>query len=168
MGIRYKREFPQNLRNYLPHFASSYKKRFTDFTPDLLEKASDVSSVVSKMPIIKATIASYAIENGNVNFKILVTKNGFTIRKIKKQFYEFQELENLLSSKYITYIRQGVFMKGQLPHKEEFNFNNLQSLEKLKDQLKIYLESTSNQPVNSTVINEEYKLGNTNIETSSS
>lgn len=45
------------------------------------------------MPVIKATVQSYAVDQGTVNFKILITKDSIAQKKLKKSYAEFLELD---------------------------------------------------------------------------
>lgn len=45
------------------------------------------------MPIIKANITSYAIEEGSINFKIIVFKDNYSLKKVKKTYNDFYELD---------------------------------------------------------------------------
>lgn len=45
--------------------------------------------------------------------------------------------------------------KNELPKRDQYNFNNIQSIEQFKNQLRMYLDSLSNEP--NTKINEELK-----------
>eukprot|EP00347_Sterkiella_histriomuscorum_P014587 403360313 len=191
MGIKYKREYPQSRRNYLPRGDEKVQKivntqlfgygnynekllgndplstmQFTGGPSDLKQTFNNQTSL-TRMPVIKATVQSYAIEQATVNFKILVTKENFAQKKIKKTYNDFLELDQILESKYVKYIRRGIMSKCELPKRDQFNFNNIQSLEQYKNQLKQYLDSLSNEP--NTQINEENKddltVGtNTNVE----
>ena len=65
------------------------------------------------------------MEQGTVNFKILVHIDNYPQRKLKKTYEEFLDLDQMLQSKYSKYLRMGVFTKSDLPDKATFNFNNL-------------------------------------------
>ena len=89
----------------------------------------NLNNQLLRLPIIKANVNSYAIEDAVVNFKILVYKDNFPIKKLKKTYAEFLELDQILDTKYAALIRQGVFFKGEFPVKDEYNFNQIQSIE---------------------------------------
>ena len=50
--------------------------------------------------------------------------------------------------------------KMELPKRDQYNFNNIQSIEQYKNVLKQYLDSLSNEPTH-TQINEENKQDDT-------
>lgn len=51
-----------------------------------------------------------------------------------------------MESKYVKYIKKGYFVKLEIPKKEDFNFNSINSLELFKNNLKNYLEVLTNEP----------------------
>ncbi|CDW73194.1 UNKNOWN [Stylonychia lemnae] len=162
LGVRYKREFPQFLRNYLPPSDKNapYNIQYADANEALLgndvPRASyNLSASISRMPGIKATVQSYAVEQGTVNFKILIQKDNVTQKKLKKTYNDFLELDQIIETKYAKYIREGIMNKIELPKRDQYNFDIIQSLEQYKNQLKAYLDSLSNEP--NTKINEEQK-----------
>jgi|LauGreDrversion4_2_1035121.scaffolds.fasta_scaffold421932_3 hypothetical protein len=104
------------------------------------------SQVVVRMPIIKGSVVSYTVENGAVHFKIFAFKDQVSMWSVKKTYQDFVQLDSILESKYVEYIKRGILVKGELPKKEECNFSNLPSIELVKNQLKTYLEILSNQP----------------------
>lgn len=126
---------------------------------DLSKRNNDLRSIsaLSRVPVIKATVQSYAVEQGTVNFKILVHIDNYPQRKLKKTYEEFLDLDQMLQSKYSKYLRMGVFTKSDLPDKATFNFNNLQSIEQFKNHLRQYLDSLSNEL--NTSINESHDDG---------
>ena len=90
---------------------------------DLLDR-SRLSMV--KIPEIKATVANIIIEYGVIYFKIIVSKNGMAYRKTKKSFQDIEELDQIIDKKYSKLIKDGYINKGILPHKDNYNFNNIQ------------------------------------------
>ena len=54
----------------------------------------------------------------------------------------------------MKYIKKGILTKGDLPRKEDCNFSSLPAIELIKNSLKTYLETLSNQPA--TKINGEH------------
>ncbi len=94
----------------------------------------------------------------------MVMTDNYPQKKSKKTYEEFLELDQILESKYAKYIRQGLFLKGELPNKANFNFNNLQSIEQFKNQLKVYLDSLSNELSTSINGNDKDDLSSTGLQ----
>lgn len=99
-----------------------------------------------RIPIVKGSVTNYSVENSKVFFKIVVYRDGQAICSIKKTIQEFTALDQILESKYVKYIAKGILMKGELPKKEDCNFNSIPSLDLFRNALKNYLEILSNQP----------------------
>ncbi len=99
-----------------------------------------------KVPIIKAQVVAYSIEDGQVCLKLLIFKDTQLIANLKKTYAEFKALDEILESKYAKYIKKGYFVKSEMPKKEDFNFNSINSLELFKNSLKSYLEVLTNEP----------------------
>lgn len=81
------------------------------------------------MPIIKAIVQNFSVDQGTVNFKIMVKKDGISQKKLKKTYEEFYNLDQILHTKYAKYLKQGIFKKAVLPLKSQYNFNNTISIE---------------------------------------
>ncbi len=79
-------------------------------------------------------------------FKLLIFKDGQLVGNLKRTYAEFKALDEILESKYAKYIKKGIFVKGDMPSKEDFNFNSINSLELFKINLKNYLEILTNEP----------------------
>ena len=60
---------------------------------------------------------------------MLIFKDTKLVANIKKTYAEFKALDDIMESKYVKYIKKGYFFKLELPRKEEFNFNSINSLE---------------------------------------
>ena len=106
LSIKYKREAPQHLRTYFPVGT----KAPTDPTNDpFLHKDSKLprssTAVLHTLPIIKATITNYTIDQGIVFFKLIVSKDSYPQKKLKKTFGDFEELDQIIESKYVKYLR---------------------------------------------------------------
>jgi hypothetical protein len=145
LSIKYKREAPQHLRTYFPVGTKAPTDPTNDpFLPKDYKLPRSSTAVLHTLPIIKATITNYTIDQGIVFFKLIVSKDSYPQKKLKKTFGDFEELDQIIESKYVKYLRSGILKKKDLPKKEAYNFNNIQSLEQFKTQLKTYLESFSN------------------------
>ena len=85
MGIKYKREHPQHLRNYL----SSPIAAIINEPLMSGEKDSNLfrsSQIVLRIPIIKGSVVSYTVENGAIHFKIFAFKDQVSMWSVKKTF----------------------------------------------------------------------------------
>lgn len=85
------------------------------------------------MPIVKGTVVGYSVESGTVHFKVMAFKDQHTLWSVKKTYNDFRELDQLLESKYAMYIKRGILVKGELPRKEDCNFNSIPSVELFKN-----------------------------------
>jgi hypothetical protein len=101
---------------------------------------------MQRVPVIKGTVVSYSLEGKQLVFKILVYKDTYTMWSEKKTYAQFKELDQSIEAKYAREIRKGFLRKGRLPSRDEFNVGTVQGLELFKNQLKVYLESMSNEP----------------------
>lgn len=72
---------------------------------------------------------AYSIEDGQVCFKMLIFKDAKLVANLKKTYAEFKALDEIMESKYAKYIKKGYFIKLEVPRKEDFNFNSINSLE---------------------------------------
>lgn len=77
---------------------------------------------------------------------MLIFKDAKLVANIKKTYAEFKALDEIMESKYVKYIKKGYFIKLEIPRKEDFNFNSINSLELFKNNLKNYLEVLTNEP----------------------
>jgi len=111
-----------------------------------LKRHSSSFNSLKKLPIIKAQVVAYSIEENQVCFKMLIFKDGQLFNNLKRTYAEFKALDEILESKYAKYIKKGIFVKGEMPRKEDFNFNSINSLELFKINLKNYLEILTNEP----------------------
>jgi hypothetical protein len=64
-----------------------------------------------------------------VCFKMLIFKDTKLVANLKKTYAEFKALDDIMESKYVKYIKKGYFIKLEIPRKEDFNFNSINSLE---------------------------------------
>jgi hypothetical protein len=119
-----------------------------------------------RIPIIKGSVVAYSVESSQVYFKIVVYKDGQTMWSVKRTIQEFTYLDSILESKYVKYIKKGIMVKGELPRKEDYNFNSKPSFEQFRNSLKTYLEILSNQP--NTKINGNNLKNTLDLETEKS
>lgn len=99
-----------------------------DFSSQNNEFRSSFNSL-KKIPIIKAQVVAYSIEDGQVCFKMLIFRDAKLVANLKKTYAEFKALDDIMESKYVKYIKKGYFIKLEIPRKEHFNFNSINSLE---------------------------------------
>jgi hypothetical protein len=60
---------------------------------------------------------------------MLIFRDVKLVVNLKKTYAEFKALDEIMESKYVKYIKKGYFFKLEIPRKEDFNFNSINSLE---------------------------------------
>ena len=89
MGVKYKREHPQHLRNYLSTpIAAVINEPLIQSERETM-KGLRQSQVCLRIPIIKGAVMSYTVENGAVHFKIFAFKDQVSMWSVKKTYQDF-------------------------------------------------------------------------------
>jgi hypothetical protein len=165
LGLVYRKDFPHQFRTYLPTLLPKTSAIVYDSSQQTSTEGNRQTekgnSSVKKLPIIKACVSSFSVENGQVIFEVIVYKNGKPVNKLKKQHHDFLQLDNILDTKYAKFIRDRQMFKGILPLKDKFNFDNIRSIELFKTQLNNYLAHLSNEKHNDS-LNASEAGSNTN------
>jgi len=89
MGVKYKREHPQHLRNYLSSPIAAVINEPLIQSERQISKGLRQSAVCLRIPIIKGAVMSYTVENGAVHFKIFAFKDQVSMWSVKKTYQDF-------------------------------------------------------------------------------